>query len=212
MSEREEAAAIMKMSCKVELNSVGAGKAGRRFKGLKFNAGAMGQKLRLISESHQWVLSERKIWTTQDMDSALQDTRLRYFTGHRRAYHKSGCFYVLLWYVVKASSDGMPPIRTSVCPQALPSFPRASLARPPQLQSSLLPFGPPVSLVHILFYCIDTAFLCTFLVSISTISMPNAVAIESSCCLTTIPEISLFSFLGRCKVQTGVGWLFLILK
>jgi hypothetical protein len=103
----------------------------------------------------------------------------------------------------------MPPIRTSVCPQALPSFPRASLARLPQLQPSLLPFGPPVSPVHILFYCIDIAFLCTFLVSISTISMPNAVGSESSCCLTTIPEISLFSFLGRCKVQTGVGWLFL---
>lgn len=39
------------------------GPGGRRFKGLKFDAGAMGQKLRLISESHQWVLSERKIWT-----------------------------------------------------------------------------------------------------------------------------------------------------
>jgi hypothetical protein len=73
---------------------------------------------------------------TQDMDSALQDTRPHYVTGHRRAYHKSGYFYVLLWWVVKVSSDGMPPIRTSVCPQALHhSREQASFA---PLNSSLL--------------------------------------------------------------------------
>jgi hypothetical protein len=66
LSEREEAAAIMKMSTLqggIEFSGDPGG--GRRFKGLKCNAGAMGQKLRLMSECHQWVLSERKIWTAR---------------------------------------------------------------------------------------------------------------------------------------------------